>query len=129
MAVQNALIVVQTLEDKMNKKLLIFGIAILLVCVGLSGCTDTNTRDDRFFGVWKDAKNPSLNSITFLSDGTGSSSGISMVWEIKDGKLVITNQVSGGEVKGIYDYNFSNNNQKLILTDVNSLSNYTLIKQ
>ena len=113
----------------MNKKIIIFGLAVLLVCVGLSGCTYTNTIDERFIGVWKNAENPSYTSFTFLSDGTGSMSGLSIVWEIKDNKLVITYSVSGGQGKGIYDYNFSNNDQSLILNDVNSLSNYTLIKQ
>ena len=40
----------------MNKNLLIFGLAVLLICVGLSGCNESNNSfksdEDRIIGTW-----------------------------------------------------------------------------
>ena len=35
--------------EKMNKKLIIFGIAILLICIGLSGCEESNNNSNISF--------------------------------------------------------------------------------
>ena len=74
------------------KKLVIIGIIALLVSVGLSGCTNNplNVEKNKFVGTWT-AGSPIVSySFTFFSDGTGSMSGLSMTWDIKDGKLVMT---------------------------------------
>lgn len=112
----------------MKKQLIVVGIIVLLITIGLSGCTETKVRDSRFVGEWKDIEHPQ-NTLTFFSDGTGLFSNLSSSWEIKDSNLVITTSVSGQEAKSTFSYVFSNNNQTLILTDVYHLSNYTFIKQ
>lgn len=72
----------------MNKHLLIFGIAVLLGCVGLSGCNDNQGGgDNRFVGAWK-ADEYGI-TITMFSDGTCSYGFNRGVWKLKDGKLVL----------------------------------------
>lgn len=100
----------------MKNQLMIVGIIVILLTVVLSGCNEeTKTDSELIVGTWKD---PSFQnySFTFLSNGTGSWAGDSMLWDIKDGKLEITIQSSGFE--NIYDYTFSDNNQILTLTYV-----------
>ena len=95
----------------------------------MSGCNEDNAKDDTelIVGTWKDDRFPN-ESFTFLSNGTGSWTNDSMLWEIKDGKLKITIQSSGSE--NIYDYTFSDNDQTLTLTYLNFPQvGLTLIKQ
>jgi len=104
----------------MNKNLCVVGLVCLLLCVGLSGCTDSVTnigRDSRFTGTWQ-REEYSYSYITFFSDGTGSVSGGSSTWDLKDGKLVITTMA--GQGTATYDYTFSNNDNTLTLTSVGS---------
>jgi len=112
----------------MKKQLLLFGIVVLLVCVGLSGCNQIsntlNSDKSKFVGTWKtDIKNQYgvgnyTDTYIFFSDGTlsttylGSGSvNIPGSWEIKDGKLVLTVMV-----QAVYNYSFSNNDHTLTLT-------------
>ncbi len=93
----------------MNKHLIVSGIAVLLICVGLSGCEQVSNigRDSRFVGKWTN-----IYTIEFFSDGTCAYiGGISATWDIKDGKLVIN--FSEGIVS--YNFVFSDNNNKLTL--------------
>ncbi|PNX48335.1 MAG: hypothetical protein BV456_09885, partial [Thermoplasmata archaeon M8B2D] len=84
--------------------------------------------EEKFIGTWKNTE-PSYNTITFLSDGSGSSSGLLMLWEIKDGKLVITVSIAGTPHETIYDYVFSDDNQTLTLIDTYSELSYIYTKQ
>ena len=108
----------------MNKKILISGIAILLVCVSLSGCFEN--RDNRFVGTWAHRDYGSI--FEYFSDGKGTIQGTPMTWEIKDGKLVM--KWLDGESALTYNYEFSENNTKLTLTNVNdgSVNYMTKIK-
>lgn len=56
----------------MNKNLIIFGIAVLLVCVGLSGCFETNqdTTNDTDGGATPSNGNQDEEQYTTLPDGT-----------------------------------------------------------
>lgn len=116
----------------MNKHLLTVGIAVLLICVGLSGCFDelgtqsdgeSNTAD-RFVGTW-DAKNENMyhvlggvGVITFFSDGTFTTNTfLSGIWELKDGKLFITITIEG--LSYSLDYSFKTGGYYLYLTDSN----------
>lgn len=111
----------------MNKKIIIFGVAVLLIVVGLSGC-NTENRDSRFVGIWDD--NTSSYFITFYSDGTiGEGLFKDGKWEIKDEKLVITFPIGGNTSQAVADFVFSNNNKNLILTDVDSGAIMYLIKR
>jgi hypothetical protein len=110
------------------RKIAILLIALMVVSVGfLSGCSEKSD-DEKFIGTWKNTE-PSYNIIIFRSDGSGSSSGLSMSWEIKDGKLVVTILISGLPHETIYDYVFSDDDQTLTLTDTYSDISYTYSKQ
>jgi len=98
----------------MKKQLIIVGIIVLLISIGLSGCTnsDNGGENSKFVGTWKDY--PGLgNSFTFLSDGTGLWAGDQMLWEIKNGKLEINPEAS--ETNMTYDYSFSDDYLTLYL--------------
>jgi len=113
----------------MKKQLIIIGITVLLITVGLSGCTnsDNGGENSEFIGTWKDYPGYS-NSFTFLSDGTGLWAGDEMLWEIKDDKLEINTEAS--ETNMTYIYTFSDNYQILTLTFVKVANvSLTLVKQ
>lgn len=117
-------------KETMNKHLLILGIAILLICVGLSGCneqTGTSSEENKFLGTWTDNTG---EITTFYSDGTFTSKLWNVTgtgtWEIKDGKL---KTVFIGGILLDYDYSFSNNDETLTLTNVDTGSIYVYTKQ
>jgi hypothetical protein len=112
----------------MKKHLIVSGIIIILLVVGLSGCSEISNPlagndDSRFVGTWKDEKSA---TITFFSDGEGSQGVMGFIWEIKDGKLVLEH---GGDITIVYDYQFSNNDTSLTLTDVGIGTSRTYTKQ
>jgi hypothetical protein len=114
----------------LKKQLVIIGIVAVLVCVGLSGCNEQSNNPpvsdrNKFVGTWT-AGSPIVSySFTFFSDGTGSMSGLSMTWEIKDGKLVMTSAEQS--ITLAYSYAFSNNDRTLTLTSPSET--VTLTKQ
>lgn len=132
----------------MKKQFVVIGIIILLVCIGFSGCSQVsntlNTETNKFVGSWKGPitgyPTPINSSFTFLSDGTYSSSGDipyfenfitgSGIWDIKDGKLVLTltTEQGMGQMTTL-TYQFSNNDRTLFLRDTNSDITMNLIKQ
>ena len=124
----------------MKKQPIIIGIIVLLITVGLSGCTDKNNGEENnkfdtndggenntFVGTWKDYPGYS-NSFTFLSNGTGLWTDSPMLWEIKDGKLEIDPESS--KTNTTYYYTFSDDYQILTLTYVEMPNiTLTLVKQ
>lgn len=104
----------------MNKKLLIVAIAVLLICVGLSGCNETANDTSRFIGTW--ISEDGYFIYTFYSDGTGKITGYydenkSATWEIKDGKLTIISD--DGHNININAYYFSNDDKMLTIAGKN----------
>ena len=115
----------------MKKQLVIFGIAVLLICIGLSGCNEDNNTfqsdEEKIIGTWIYAT--TLNETTvyvyynFLSNKTFevifSYTGDrgSGTWNITDNKLLITLK---GEII-TSDYNFSNNNKTLTIIESNGI--------
>jgi len=112
----------------MNKHLIVIGIVVMLLVVGLSGCNEISnplsSEEDRFIGTWNSG---TYNALTFFSDGTGSESSISFQWEIKDGKLV--REMFQGKSSIVYDYQFSDNDTSLTLTDVTGGTAHIYTKQ
>jgi hypothetical protein len=122
----------------MNKHLIVSGIAVLLICLGLSGCTETN-EEDKFIGTWQmvdisvEYMKPLLVSqdhmYEFLENGTikisvihyndpdnKSDTYISINWNnwnISEGKLHMGNET----ILIPYDYQFSSNNNELRLSN------------
>ncbi len=99
----------------MNKHLIVSGIAVLLICVGLSGCVD---EENKIVGEWIDQDGDTHH---FFSDGTynsiSGSATQSGMWELKDEKLVFT--TLGGTIT--YNYSFSNNDKTLTLSGPQTL--------
>ena len=83
----------------MNKQLITLGIAVLFICVGLSGCEESNKPlsnvENRIIGTWKldvNSTNVDLELgmyITFLSNGEliSSNGREGGDYEFKEGKL------------------------------------------
>jgi len=119
----------------MKKQIVIVGIIVLLVCVGLSGCSNNpfDTEKNKFVGTWKtnstESFNPAnLGTVIFFSDGTLSLSGLGgMKYEIKDGKLVIS--TNNNELQYTFEYSFSNSNTVLTLSLVGTDNPVVYTKQ
>ncbi len=103
----------------MKKQIVFLGVAILLIVVGLSGCFKSdNSELNKFVGKWKHASIQNGVIIEFLSSGKGFYHGESVEWEIKDEKLVVDLIDRNNTLT--FDYEFLNNNQILILTEIES---------
>jgi len=99
----------------MKKKLMIVGIVVILLTVVISGCTSNplDTERNKFVGTWTCVGGSSKgSSFTCFSDGTGTMSAVSITWALKEGKFVI----SAKGITILYNYSFSDNDSKLILT-------------
>jgi len=107
----------------MKKQLVIVGIILMLLVVSLSGCSTRPSSeiniDDRFFGTWEgEDESGDTALIIFFSDGAFNTSyGERGEYEIKNEKLIMT--VITGDLKAVatYDYDFSNNDTNLTLTE------------
>lgn len=106
----------------MEKKILSLGIIVIILTLGLSGCTEERSfvSDDRLLGTWKNTI-IETEIIMFFPDGTWASMGSTGIWTIEDRKLIITTKTSSGNIDYTYDYSFSNDN-KLTLTRNNDIS-------
>ena len=125
----------------MNKNLIIFGIAVLLVCITLSGCNESNNSfksdEDKITGTWviTDVYENSTLTITysFLANNTyivtrtylDDILNFNGIWRIVDNKLVVT--IEGETQTG--NYKFSNNDKTLTITDNMSNTTTVLTKQ
>lgn len=112
----------------MKKLLILFGVAVLLICVGLSGCFDRqslSSEEQRFVGTW-DMEGMG-SPVIFHSNGQISGF-FGEEFEIKDGKLVILKRFAGVYRQESYNYTFSNNDTKLILININREDTHYLIK-
>ena len=113
----------------MNKKLVLVGIAVLLIGVGLSGCTNEDNSQDgtdasndlaRFVGTWMYEDSGAI--YTFSSDGAFSFDAPGEenegTYEVRDGKLWFTYTFPPeleGELEG-FDYSFSDNDTTFIIS-------------
>jgi hypothetical protein len=111
----------------MKKQILIVGITLVLIAVGLSGCTDNNnslkSNDQKILGQWNAKWSTGSEYIWgFYSNGSyveSNPSGNYATWynyAMTDDKLVLSNK-NGGNI-ATCEYSFSNNDNKLtLLTD------------
>lgn len=114
---------------KMNKHLIVLGLAVLLICIGLSGCTNEDNSQDgadtsndlaKFVGTWVCEESGGI--YTFSSDGAFSFDAPGEenegTYEVRDEKLWFTYTFPPeleGEVEG-FDYSFSNNDTTFIIS-------------
>jgi hypothetical protein len=104
----------------MKKQLVVIWIILVLIAVGLSGCTNNSfdTERNKFVGTWKSTPGSGFGygTLTFFSNGTftigASTTSSGQTWEIKDGKLVFSGP--GGTTSS--NFMFSNNDNTLTLT-------------
>lgn len=117
----------------MKQQLLIVGIVVILVGVGLSGCSRVSTKlnpdSDKFLGTWKVVEINNSTAIgdiyTFFSDGTVGLTDTMGTWEFKDGKLILDFDVH----QYMYSYSFSDNDRTLTWISMDRTITYTLMKQ
>jgi len=109
----------RTRDYVMKKKLVIIGIAVLLICVGLSGCNEENNHlagdESKFVGTWRESD---YNQLIFYSNGTGLFNNFLTTWEIKDGRIILYLSDVQGNLTS--NYAFSNNDNTLTLFDTGS---------
>ena len=114
----------------MKKQLLIIGITLLFLAVGLSGCNQANnplnSDKDKFVGTWNVNAYGQTGTYVFYSNGTlvVSDAPRSLTWEIKDGKLVITDQLPVTS-----SYYFTNDDKRVVLINTDAETTATLTKQ
>jgi hypothetical protein len=100
----------------MKKQLLIVGIILVLLTVGLCGCNEIKTNEEKVLGTWvADMSGMEGAAVfNFFSNGTCSISGVTTSW----GTYVITDETLAIEVGGNtnpFEYSFSDKNKKLSL--------------
>jgi len=115
----------------MKRKLLGLLIAVLLLAIVFSGCTETTTKTeiDRFVGTWRTSSGFSpfnnislfIGSATFYKNGTGKSYFSDSLpeqfnYSISDGKITIA-LLNFEELSIEYNYSFSENDTRLNLTN------------
>lgn len=105
----------------MNNRILIVGIAVLLITVGLSGCSGNNDDKNKFVGTWESETLLNQRTTTFNSNGTGFNDDGPFEWKIKDGQITIHWTERDNTI--IYDYEFLNtedHGEILILTNTDT---------
>ncbi|UCD13109.1 MAG: hypothetical protein JSW60_05995 [Thermoplasmatales archaeon] len=111
----------------MNKHIIILGIALLLLAVGLSGCTEQDEKS-RFIGAWR-AETPENGEVeiilTFYNNGSVKTTSTLSYhgedetewsnYEIKNGKMCGISQFNGNYNSTCFDYEFTNEGNRLTL--------------
>ena len=114
----------------MKKQLVILGLVVLLLVIGLSGCVDNQDERNKFVGTWKHESTYNTIIIVFFSNGTYETQGQPIYdvgsYGVKNGKISLS--PSNTNLVLIYDYSFSNDNQKFTLVSENG-STITYTKQ
>ncbi len=103
----------------MKNYFLIIGIVVLLVCVGLSGCSSNSQDNKRFIGSWVNSTYGIQTTYTFFSDGT-----CSIPWGLMHVQGTYT--IEGNQITfkydpsfiDVYNFNFSSDGNTLYLTKV-----------
>jgi hypothetical protein len=109
-------------RKSMKKQLIIIGIIVMLVCIGLSGCTNTTISDEeRLIGTWdvsmtSQGKNIREDRWEFRSDHTYETISSNGTWKITNNKLILTYTTQTQSTKTM-DYVFSNNYNTITITD------------
>ena len=110
----------------MVKSLLPLVCILLIVGIGLSGCT---TVDNRFIGTWIEEGGDEV-SYTFRSDGTFSSTLLDLTgrWEIQDERFILKAEDSEVVILNA-QFSFSEDNTRLTLTPEDNGDITVFIKQ
>lgn len=126
----------------MKKQLIIPGMVVLLLVINFSGCIETknsqnNIDEEKLIGIWTNTSFAEGNvitlSYTFLSNNTylvsmsylENTSTFNGTWKITDNNLIVI--IEGRTLTG--NYEFSNNDKTITITDISSGSVTILTKQ
>jgi hypothetical protein len=125
----------------MKKQFIIIGVVIVLIIVGLSGCSTQNNNQNQnnnnvnpernsFIGVWKTDPIDNYWTLELYSNGTFKRMDgvVGGQYEINDGHLAL-NYTDEIWVPDEFDYNFSNSNTTLILIKPSANLTVTLFKE
>ena len=106
----------------MKKQIVILAIALILIVVTLTGCFDGSNESTKelkkFVGTWKPGTLPNGRSITFFSNGSSIYFNDLAEWKLENNRLVI--ELTYRDMSLTFDYEFLDNDQTLILTDINT---------
>lgn len=117
----------------MNKHLITFGIVTLLICVGFSGCDESQSEKSKFYGTWEGgiSNSTGILTMTFYNNGTikwiypmGVVTNYSIIWmnyDITNGKLCFQ---SKSDDSACYNYKFSDSNTYLELFHIPKTYSY-----
>ena len=110
----------------MVRSLLPIGCIVLIIGIGLSGCT---TVDNRFIGTWVEEGGDEV-SYTFRSDGTFSSTLLDLAgtWDIQNERFILKAEDSEMVILTAR-FSFSEDNTRLTLTPEDNGETTVFIKQ
>jgi thioredoxin-related protein len=99
-----------------TKQMVIIGIIILLISVGLSGCTSNplDTEKHKFIGTWTNSTISVNRTIILFSNGSCSFSTLTGIWDLRQGKFVM--EFPDSHLTYTFNYAFSNNDRTLSLS-------------
>ena len=114
----------------MKKQLIFFGMGVILLAVGLSGClgsVEEIAEIDKFVGIWNQQATElwheltDIPTITFLSNRSFITSKNTIgTYKLEEEKLVLTFDDGGRTLS--FSYQFSDVNKKLYLIDSNEIA-------
>ena len=114
----------------MKKQLIFFGMGVILLAVGLSGClgsVEEIAEIDKFVGIWNQQaaelwhELAEIPTITFFSNRTFTTNkNTSRAYKLEEEKLVLTFDDEGRTLS--FSYQFSDANKKLYLIDSNEIA-------
>jgi hypothetical protein len=124
------------LEAKLMKKQLhIFGITLLLLTIGLSGCTDNNlsskSNEEKIIGKWK-ATFPNTNVTPISNFYINGSFLVTIAGQTAWATYAMTDDTLAFSVQGssettTLEYTFSNNDNRLTCIEVDGDGEYALL--
>jgi len=121
----------------MKNHLVIIELVVILVCIGLSGCTQVdhtlNYEESKFVGTWLTYEDIACidlgGRVVFFSDGTVTlKSGFRGKYQVDEGNYLIVHiTINGNKTQHLFDYEFSDNGNtlKLLYLTTGRMYSYT----
>ena len=102
----------------MKKEFVIIGLTLIFLFTVFTGCfgNDIDEEEKKFVGTWNRGTGPTGRPLIFTAAGNCDYHGEQARWELRDEKLVVNLTEFNNEI--IFEYEFLDNDQLLILTDI-----------
>jgi len=111
----------------MNKNFMVLSVILLFLLMGFSGCYDRGItlvgNENRIVGTW--VTDSPYDTLSFTANGKCKKFTYDGTWEIEDEILTIIHEMRSKPIENTYYYSFSDDNNTLTLTSVDT--GYTLI--